>query len=660
MSTSTAGAALADAKTPEDFLKAVDLLQAETVWQHPDYPDDRVACMNHTEICAALADFQRLPKGYDLMDVSTLRHTLMKAARDPAIRQRYEAMQIAKTVVIDKSAQELKSPTTQPKRAMSNQPSIARKIKVSTDRLQDQTGIALDALADVNDPPFIFNRARQLVRVLYDEKGSPAIVSLTESGVRGVLERCAEFVRIINSDKEKPVSPPMDVVRDIMSLPEWHTIPPITGITECPIIRQDGTIVSKEGYDASTRLYFAPSEGFKLPDIPEKPTEEDVKNSVVLLQEIFVDFPFVVKGKDDKGNEVKVDANCTNTIATLITLVIRPMISGNVMLAVFDKPMAGTGASLIAECIAMIATGRSAAIKPAPENDAEWRKMITATVIRGQMVSVVDNVESKLHAPSLAAVLTSKEWEDRILGGSVLISMPHKLVWLCTGNNVQLGGDLPRRCYWIRMDAESARPWQREVKFTHPDLLKWVERERGRIIAAILTVTRSWILAGRPGAGEDVPKEGGFEEWRDIVGGILKHCQITGFLANTEEMYAVADADTPQWVAFFSEWSKLWGEGFVTVAEITKTLRLSDGSTQKTLDMTEPSLLDFLPDALSDEWVGKKSFSRVFGQALSKMNGRVFTNNLQLQRGDKSHSAVTWRIKKVKSKKPDETTKPGS
>jgi hypothetical protein len=79
-----------------------------------------------------------------------------------------------------------------------------------------------------------------------------------------------------------------------------------------------------------------------------------------------------------------------------------------------------------------------------------------------------------------------------------------------------------------------------------------------------------------------------------------------------------------------------------------------DNSDQKTFADTN-SLLEFLPDALSDAWTGKKNSSRAFGRALSKMNGRVFSNDLQLKKGEISHHAVTWRIKKVVK-----TTNPGS
>jgi hypothetical protein len=515
------------------------------------------------------------------------------------------------------------------------------KIIVNDETLQDQTAMAMDALADVNDPPFLFQRARSLVRVEHDENDMPMIQTQSEAGIRGILERCAVFVKRkgITHPEESSVAPPLDVVRDLMSLPEWNTIPPLTGIIECPTILADNTLFTAKGYNAKTRLYYAPAPGLKLPSIPEAPTKDEVSHAVKVIEEVFTDFPFVVD-TTSKANPSK-----ANAYAALFSLVLRPMIPGAIPLALIDKPQAGTGASLIAEGIAIIGTGRHAAITTAPKDDTEWKKTITATLRQGRTVAIVDNVESKLIAPSLAGVLTSSVWTDRVLGYSENITLPHRLVWIATGNNVQLGGDLPRRCYWIRMDAKSARPWQREG-FKHPKLLEWLNTERGRILAAILTIARAWILAGRPGPDKTVPKMGGFDGWRDTVGGILHFAGVPDFLANVEQMYAQADADTPQWECFFQKWHAVWGNGGITVAELVRSMETESNSKSIEYAGTD-RLVDLLPDVLADAWFGKKNFSRVMGKALARMNERVFTNGLKLSKGDKEHQAVSWQIKKV-------------
>jgi hypothetical protein len=71
--------------------------QETAVWQHPDYPDEVIAGMTHTECCEALTRLERLPKGFELMNVDWLQNALMRAARDDKVHRVYEATQCTKT-----------------------------------------------------------------------------------------------------------------------------------------------------------------------------------------------------------------------------------------------------------------------------------------------------------------------------------------------------------------------------------------------------------------------------------------------------------------------------------------------------------------------------------------------------------------------------------
>ena len=113
---------------------------------------------------------------------------------------------------------------------------------------------------------------------------------------------------------------------------------------------------------------------------------------------------------------------------------------------------AGTGATLLTEVISVIATGRTAPIMTALDTDEAWRKHITSLLLRGQTIVVIDNLEGTLYTPTLAAVLTSRTWEDRMLGSLRMVILPNNIIILATGNNVRLAGDLPRRSIWIRQD----------------------------------------------------------------------------------------------------------------------------------------------------------------------------------------------------------------
>jgi hypothetical protein len=139
-------------------------------------------------------------------------------------------------------------------------------------------------------------------------------------------------------------------------------------------------------------------------------------------------------------------------------------------------------------------------MKPAPiRDDDEWRKTLTATIRTGQCLTIFDNVDQVLNSASLALALTTSTWTDRVLGFTELVTLPQRTVFVATGNNIVLGGDLARRCYWIRLDAQCSEPW-RNRQFRHPDLRAWVRENRGRLLSASLTLARAWFVASS-GAG---------------------------------------------------------------------------------------------------------------------------------------------------------------
>ena len=171
------------------------------------------------------------------------------------------------------------------------------------------------------------------------------------------------------------------------------------------------------------------------------------------------------------------------------------------------------------------------------QQEEEMRKKITAILMDGRPLAVFDNIEGAFRSATLCSVLTANLWTDRVLGRSENVDLKNRTVWIATGNNVKLAGDLPRRAYIVRLDAKQARPWQREPsEFKHPQLLSYVKQNRGRILAAIYVMARAWIKGGRP-EPKNVPMLGSFEEWRNTIGGIIEFEGIDGFISNLKELY---------------------------------------------------------------------------------------------------------------------------
>jgi len=70
--------------------------------------------------------------------------------------------------------------------------------------------------------------------------------------------------------------------------------------------------------------------------------------------------------------------------------------------------------------------------------------------------------------------------------------VPATATFFVTGNNLIIGGDLPRRTLLSRLDAKTERPELRE--FEH-DVEDAAFNERGKLVAAVLTMLRAWQVA---------------------------------------------------------------------------------------------------------------------------------------------------------------------
>jgi hypothetical protein len=270
------------------------------------------------------------------------------------------------------------------------------------------------------------------------------------------------------------------------------------------------------------------------------------------------------------------DADRTNYVGLLLTPVIREL-CGCVPLALIDAPVAGTGKSLLAKIAHIVATGTAPEFGVLPADEAEIRKNITAKLLESPSILVYDNADTVIRSSTLAAVITSAVWQDRQLGRNRILHLPMRAALILTGNNICLGGDMPRRCYRVRIDANVVQPWTREgFQYVLPD---YAVANRGKIVAALLTMARAWIVAGRPGGNN--PRLGSFEAWCDVVGGILQHAGLNGFLGNLAEMHrdtADGEDDEGQWVDWVSAIYTRFGENAFTIKGLAEAMIGSYGN----------------------------------------------------------------------------------
>jgi hypothetical protein len=480
------------------------------------------------------------------------------------------------------------------------QPELVRRSIIWNGRqLDDVVAEAQQALVETNEPPILFVRAGQLVRLRADEDGRPIIETLRGDHVRMHLAHSASWWKALKAGEHIATSPPVDVCAGVLATHSWP-LPALAGVVELPVLRPTGDFHLAHGYDPATRLFHWHSAGIAYPPISHSPSGPQLVEAAALVDEMLVDFPW------------ETTADRANLWGLMLTPLVRAIV-GQVPMCLVDAPEAGSGKSLLVQLVNRITTGRSGALMSWPATDEEMEKKVTAALMAGHTAVCFDNVEGMIRSPTLAAVLTTDTWSGRVLGRSEMVAVPNRATWMATGNNIDVGGDLARRCYRVRIDAKMAKPYER-TGFTHPDLEDWVLVNRGRLLGALCTVVRSWWVAGRPQA-DTIAAMGSYTPWVRTMGGILHHAGVDGFLGNLSEFHATADLEASQWEGFLSMWSAEHGETGRTASDLIRSMTGDS--------MAAGELRDTLPDDLSGYW-DTHSFSRRLGHALRKRIGRHY------------------------------------
>jgi len=105
------------------------------------------------------------------------------------------------------------------------------------------------------------------------------------------------------------------------------------------------------------------------------------------------------------------------------------------------------------------------------------------------MATVIDDIAANGSTPSVAAALTARYWEDRLLGKSETTRLPIRCVWIATGNTPQFSNELVRRLVCIRLGTHVDQFW-RQDGFRHSSLLAGVRVNRTRLLDVCLTLGR--------------------------------------------------------------------------------------------------------------------------------------------------------------------------
>ena len=351
----------------------------------------------------------------------------------------------------------------------------------------------------------VYQRGGALVRPIIEEVDASEarltkvvrFVRINEPYLRDVMGIEARWCKFKVSGDEVPTNAPYEAARTILAREGHWKFPAVSGVISTPTLRLDGTILSVEGYDPMTRLLLLAPPPMK--PIPDVPTRDDALAALSILKELLIEFPLV----DAVSRAVALSALMTPVVRGAFP--VTPMHNAR-------APTAGTGKSFLFDCVAAISIGQPMPVMAAGRTEEETEKRLGAAMVTGQPLICIDNVNGELKGDALCQLIERPIVEVRILGKTERVRIEARGVSMfSTGNNIILVGDLCRRVITAILDAQLERPELRE--FSGNPVAK-ILADRGKYIAAALTICRAYIVAGRPDKKVQLASFGG---WSDTV-----------------------------------------------------------------------------------------------------------------------------------------------
>jgi hypothetical protein len=400
------------------------------------------------------------------------------------------------------------------------------------------------------------------------------------------------------------------------------------GVTHTPVLRPDGSVLDEPGYDTATRMLYLPEPGLVVPPIPDHPTADDIKLARETLLFLTESFPWV--SEDHRA-----------TWHGLYMLpALRPIIPPPYPFGIVTAPNRGSGKGFLAK---MIRDTHGGVMRVGLPGEAEELRKAITSILTDTTAPVVqfDNLLGIVRSGVLDGLLTTRVWSDRTLGHNKHPNAVNDRLWMATGNNAKIGGDLGRRTLVMEIDPKLPKPWERTGFKFHPPV--YVPEHRGELLAAILTIARGWVESG----SEKVEvRSDDYKELTEVLGGMLAWAEFPGeFGSSAEDSAIVEDEDDREWAEWLIALRTAFGDKPFTTSMIIE--KLSDVS----ITNEHGIAADLLPGKLAMEWsrtrarsVYETDIKDRSTTGFNKQLGWWFRNRVGQYAGD------GWVIEKVSEK----------
>jgi putative DNA primase/helicase len=460
-------------------------------------------------------------------------------------------------------------------------------------------------------------------RMRVDRPGGAAILKpATPPMLEDIFTRAVHF----QNAKLHEINCPSRLAIIYLSRAGLWKLPALTGIVSAPILRADGSILFKPGFDEETGLLLESPTNWTA---PPRVSRTGVEAAVRTLLAPFAEF------------RLRAEAERSVIISAILTGLQRRLLYSAPM-HFFDAPVQASGKSLLADCISIIVTGRRVVSTSVNNDEDELRKKLVSILRAGDAIVSLDNITRPLASDALASILTLDNYQDRILGLSQTIHLLTNAFFMATGNNLEFSLDMPSRVIGLRLEPGVENPEERT--FEIPDLRAHISEHREQLVTAALIILQEYYFAGRP---RQTITPCRFEQWSREIREAIVWLKLPDPYATRESVIA-SDPERESTLAVLGTWHAVRGESAITLADLVADFEREDLKIEGLLADLKAALLEVAADREEQTRISTRRLAAWCRARIGRIVG-----DFKLQKGPDARAGFsTWQVVRVRAQAP--------
>jgi len=305
----------------------------------------------------------------------------------------------------------------------------------------------------------------------------PSFEMHTPTSIIGACERGTSLSKVVMRSEGATLEPaemPPRVMKLIVDNTS-HAAPVVRGLVSHPTV-VDRRLVSDPGLDDRSGLFLS----HEMKINPRVLTQEQAAQAMARVKDVLLSgFEF----ESPLDSDMAVYAMMTGVMRKAID--IAPGVSA-------EAAVQQSGKTTLIRRIHIVLTGRDLPVSPMSEDEEEMRKALLTYLMGSPAVICFDNVKDggTIKSPTLAAVLTTTEHVDRILGSTRYAKAPTNTLICFTGNNLVYGSDEASRILQIRLTSSMKNPAERQYRDV--DVFSSALASRAAVLEDLLSIGMSY------------------------------------------------------------------------------------------------------------------------------------------------------------------------